>query len=86
MDNIILFGFLWHEKRDLFRVIEDSRLIGKVLGALNSKLLALIPKKNEINSFDGYKAISLCKLVYKTITNILVNKLKRILSGCFSKE
>jgi len=33
---------------------------GKILGALNPTVIALIHKKNEVESLDDYKDISLC--------------------------
>jgi hypothetical protein len=71
-------GFYDFFEEELLRVIEEYRISGKVLGALNAIFIDSIPKKYEPRNFDDYKPISLCNSVYKIITNILANKLKGI--------
>ena len=39
---------------DLLRVIEDSRLSGKILAVFNSTFIALIPKTDAPKSFDDF--------------------------------
>jgi hypothetical protein len=52
---------------ELLELVEDSRLHGKVAGALNSTFLTLIPKENLSITFGDYIPISLCNLCYKLI-------------------
>lgn len=50
---------------DLARLVEDSKSKGFVHDPLNSTFLALIPKSDDTQSFDYFKAISLCNCTYK---------------------
>jgi hypothetical protein len=71
---------------ELLEVVEESRRLGKVLGALNATFIALIPKSDKPDSFGGFRPIALCNLVYKIITKIIAAKLKTSLSIGISKE
>jgi hypothetical protein len=71
---------------DLLELVEDSRLRGKVTGALNSTFLTLIPKENNPISFGDYRPITLCNLCYKLISKIIANRIKPILSRTLSGE
>jgi hypothetical protein len=71
---------------DLLELVEDSRIRGKVIGALNSTFLTLIPKENNPITFGDYKPIALCNLCYKLITKIIANRINPILSRTLSGE
>jgi hypothetical protein len=71
---------------DLLELVEDSRLRGKITGALNSTFLTLIPKANNPSTFGDYRPIALCNLCYKLITKIIANQIKPILSRALSGE
>jgi hypothetical protein len=71
---------------DLLEVVEDSRIRGEVVRALNSTFLALIPKVNKPTSFDDFRPIYLCNLCYKLIAKIIANRIKPILSRSLSEE
>jgi hypothetical protein len=71
---------------DILEMVEDSSRKGKLCGGLNSTFLALIPKVNKPVSFDDYRSISLCNLIYKVISKILANRIKLIISKCLSSE
>jgi hypothetical protein len=45
---------------------------GKVNGTLNATFVALIPKSGKHESFAGFRPVSLCNLIYKVITKILL--------------
>lgn len=55
---------------------EESRLQGMVTGALNATFIALIPKCEKPSSFNEFRPISLCNVVYKVITKVICNKMK----------
>jgi hypothetical protein len=70
---------------ELLELVEDSRLHGKISGALNSTFLTLIPKANH-PTFGDYRPIALCNLCYKLISKIIANRIKPILSRFLSRE
>lgn len=43
---------------------------------MNNIFLTLIPKSQEAKEFKYFKLISLCNVFYKTITKIMVERLK----------
>lgn len=51
---------------------------------VNSSLIILIPKSQNSTSFNHFKPISLCNVVYKIISKILVAKLKPLLHNLIS--
>jgi len=71
---------------DLLRVVEESRMLGRVEGALNSTFVTLIPKDSNPSSLSNYRPISLCKFVYKVISKIIACRIKGKLSECISFE
>jgi hypothetical protein len=77
------FDLLGH---DLLEVVEESRVKGKIIGAINATFVELIPKSDKPKSFDGFRPISLCNLVYKVISKIIAVGIKAFLSKGISKE
>ena len=71
---------------DLLRVIEDSRISGKVPAIFNSTFIALILKIDDPKSFDDFRPISLCNFIYKIIGKIISTGIKKILGRIISKE
>jgi hypothetical protein len=63
---------------DLLGLVEESRSRGEVIKALNSNFLLSIPKVNKPLNFGDFQLISVCKLCYKIIANILANRIKPI--------
>jgi hypothetical protein len=57
-----------------------------VMGALNATFIAIIPKSDKPDSFGGFRPISLCNMVYKIITKIIVARIKTSFSIGISKE
>lgn len=51
---------------------------------INSTILALIPKKDEAIFMKDYRPISCCNVIYKVISKILANRLKRLLPSFIS--
>jgi hypothetical protein len=66
--------------------VEESRIKGKIIGALNATFVALIPKSDKPESFDGFRPISLCNLLYKVISKIIAVRIKDFLSKGITKE
>jgi hypothetical protein len=71
---------------DLLQMVEYSHIKGKIHGSLNSTFLVLIPKKNNSLSFNDYRLISLCNLIYKVISKVISNRINPFLERCISVE
>jgi hypothetical protein len=67
-------------------MVEETRSSGHIAGSLNSTFLALIPKVNKPVNFGDFRPISLCNLVYKVISKVIVVRIKPILSKALSAE
>eukprot|EP00253_Pinus_taeda_P003595 PITA_03595 len=65
---------------DLLSVVEECRASRSLYNAINSTFIALMPKSDSPSSFDGYRPISLCNVLYKIISKIIANRLRPILS------
>ena len=57
----------------LLRVIELSRISGKIPAVFNSTFLVLIPKIDHPLYFEDFRPISLCNFVYKIIGKITLS-------------
>jgi hypothetical protein len=51
----------------ILEMVEETREKGRVTNALNANFLALIAKRDKPETFEGYRPIALCNLVYKII-------------------
>lgn len=65
---------------DLLRVVEESRVSGRMEAAISSTFIALILKVDNPSTFAEFRPISLCNCLYKIIAKIIANRLKPILS------
>jgi hypothetical protein len=71
---------------DLLLMVEDARTTGKISNSLNSTFLVLIPKTDQPTSFNDFRPISLCNLVYKLIAKIISSRIKPVLERSLSFE
>ena len=71
---------------ELLSAVDCARVSGCIPPSLNSTFLALIPKKENPLTFADFKPISLCNLLYKLISKVIVVWLKPFLDSRISKE
>lgn len=64
---------------DIFQLVKTAFISGYFDPAIFDTLISLIPKIDPPNSFKIFRPISLCNIVYKIITKVLVNRLRPIL-------
>jgi hypothetical protein len=58
---------------------------GKILRAINHTYITLIPKIQSPTNVTEFRPISLCNVVYKLISKVLANRLKKILPSIISE-
>lgn len=66
---------------DVTTAIKHFFNTGRLLKEVNSTFISLIPKKLEASTFNDYRPIALCNLIYKFITKIITNHLKRVMNA-----
>eukprot|EP00253_Pinus_taeda_P015506 PITA_15506 len=71
---------------ELTEVVDESRRKGEIHLPFNATFIALIPKKEDPDSFEDFRPISLCNCIYKIIAKIIALRLKPILSKNISSE
>ena len=71
---------------DLLKVVEDTRIIGRILTSFNLNFIALIPKVENLVSQNDFRPISLCKCIYKVVSKVIVKRLKVILSEHITED
>jgi hypothetical protein len=71
---------------EVWKLIEESRVSGKVLPALNATFLTLIPKEERVTNPKNFRPIVLCNVIYKIISKVIAMRLKPILPFIISKE
>lgn len=76
-------GFFKHSwniiHEDFCAAIHEFFDTGKLLKEINSTFISIIPKKANVNHVGQFCPISLCNVVYKTITKIMANRLKLVI-------
>lgn len=58
---------------------------GKLEEGINETVTTLVPKIKQVTSLNDCRPISLCNVVYKTISKVLSNRLKLILNEIISE-
>lgn len=58
--------------RFLLNIVEEARLRGNISGAINSTFLALILEKSSPKTLRDFRPISLCNILYKVISKVIV--------------
>uniref|UniRef100_A0A803QJ68 Reverse transcriptase domain-containing protein n=1 Tax=Cannabis sativa TaxID=3483 RepID=A0A803QJ68_CANSA len=70
--------------RDVVRLVRDFMNTGMLPIGLNDTNLVLIPKKNTPCNMTELRPISLCNVVYKVLSKVLANRLKKVLDQVVS--
>ena len=82
---IIFYKTYWKIVGDSFiRVVTSFFETRKMHRQFNKSLIILIPKVLSPTSFNHFRPISLCNVVYKTIAKLIVSKLRPLLHKIIS--
>lgn len=65
---------------DFVNAVQEFFRTGVLLKQLNHAIIALVPKCAHINRVEDYMPISCCKIIYKTISKILVIRITSFMS------
>eukprot|EP00253_Pinus_taeda_P014508 PITA_14508 len=71
---------------EITEVVEESKQKGVIYRPFNSTFIALIPKKDDPESFEDFRPISLCNCIYKIISKVIALRIGPILSRNISME
>jgi len=78
----IFFKQYWHiVGDDIFHLVHSAFHTGHFNVEISNTLISLIPKVDPPNTYKDFRPISLCNIVYKIITKVLVQRLRPILNN-----
>lgn len=81
------FRLIWEcIEAEIWEMVEEFTRGGFVLKEINNTFIALVPKKKEWRTFEDFRPISLCNILYKIISKVIANRLKLVLSDVISDE
>ena len=81
----IFYKSFWHiEGNDVTSIVLNALNSGVVHESLNSTFISLIPKVKNPKKVSDFRPISLCNVIYKLISKVLVNRLKLVLPNIVS--
>ena len=67
-------------------MVHESQHNNQMLRALNATFLALIPKSEGADRLNQFRPISLCNVIYKIISKLITDRLKKGLADLISEE
>jgi hypothetical protein len=67
-------------------VVEESRINGHIHAPLNVTFISLIPNKDDPQTLEYFRPISLCNNIYKVVLKVISRRIKDILSKFVSQE
>lgn len=80
--HCIFFKQYWHiVGDDVFHLVNTAFQTGYFNPTISDTLIALIPKIDSPKTFKDFRPISLCNIIYKLITKVLVMRLRPILNN-----
>ena len=68
-------------KEDVTRAVQAFFHSGSLFKPLNHSYIVLIPKKPFPDEVSHFRPISLCNVIYKVISKVMVNRLKPIMDS-----
>lgn len=71
-------------KLSVINPVQQAFRTGQISPKMGETLITLVPKTSNPNSFSGLLPISLCNVIFKVITKIIVGRLHPILSSFIS--
>jgi hypothetical protein len=75
--TVLFFQKCWHVVgTDVSHVVLDFLNSGRMLGCINFTHIVLIPKVKNPQCMSQFRPISLCNVIYKIISKVLVNRMK----------
>ena len=78
--NAFFFRRVWHILwDDLTVAIQSFFASGNLLKEINHASISLVPKVPNPSKLSDYRPISYCKMIYKCISKVIANRLKRVL-------
>jgi hypothetical protein len=81
----LFFQKYWHVlSADITYAVLNCISFRKILKSVNFTHIALIPKVANLESMGQFRPISLCNVLYKLVSKVLANKLKRVLPQIIS--
>jgi hypothetical protein len=83
----VFYQKYWHLiGEDISNAVLTCLNTGKILKAINHTHITLIPKVKNPETVQEFRPISLCNVIYKTISKVLTNRLKRVLPQIVSES
>ncbi len=77
--STLLFQKIWHiVGSNVSHVVLDFLNTGHMLGSVNFTHIVLIPKVASPEFMSQFRPISLCNVIYKIASKVLVNRMKTI--------
>lgn len=80
--HYIFFKQYWHiVGDDIYQMVHTAFQIGYFDPEISNTLIALIPIIDPPTTYKDFRPISLCNIIYKIITKVLVHRLRPILTN-----